>query len=122
MVNFQLEGALGEQIANGFAMNELFHTEDCGISLICRCCRGPVYAQRLTRAERVRVQRELWSREYRRAHHSSPIGHAKRYLEIVAAVFPYYLIASFIGVYLFKRTERHSQIKKTLETTKRRNE
>ena len=42
-------------------MNELFHTEDCGISLICRCCRGPVCEQRLSRADRMRVQRELWA-------------------------------------------------------------
>ena len=41
-------------------MNELFHTEDCGLSLICRCCRGPVCEQRLSRADRMRVQRELW--------------------------------------------------------------
>jgi len=42
-------------------MKELFHTEDCGISLICRCCRAPVCEQRLSRADRMRVQRELWA-------------------------------------------------------------
>ena len=60
MVNLQLEDA---REAN---MKELFHTEDCGLSLICRCCRGPVSEQRLTRADRLRVQRELWAQKDRR--------------------------------------------------------
>jgi hypothetical protein len=42
-------------------MNESFHTEDCGISLICRCCRAAVCEQRLSRADRMRSQRELWA-------------------------------------------------------------
>lgn len=45
-------------------MRELFHTEDCGISLICRCCRGPVCAQQLTKADRLRVERDLWAPDH----------------------------------------------------------
>jgi hypothetical protein len=41
-------------------MNEQFHTEDCGISLICRCCRGPVCKRYLSRTDRLRCQRDLW--------------------------------------------------------------
>jgi hypothetical protein len=60
MVNLQLEDAWE---AN---MKELFHTEDCGLSLICRCCRGPVCEQRLTKADRLRVHHELWAQKDRR--------------------------------------------------------
>ena len=42
-------------------MNELFHTEDCGISLICRCCRAAVCERNLSRADRMRIHRGLWS-------------------------------------------------------------
>jgi hypothetical protein len=41
-------------------MHEQFHTEDCGISLICRCCRGPVCERYLSRTDRLRRQRDLW--------------------------------------------------------------
>ena len=41
-------------------MHELFHTEDCGLSLICRCCRAPICERRLARSDRLRVQRDLW--------------------------------------------------------------
>jgi len=41
-------------------MNEMFHTEDCGVSLICRCCRGPACERRQTRSERMSVPRDLW--------------------------------------------------------------
>jgi hypothetical protein len=37
-------------------MNHLFHTEDCGVSLLCRCCRSPVCKQRLSKADRMRLQ------------------------------------------------------------------
>ncbi len=62
-------------------MNHLFHTEDCGLSLICRCCRGPVCEQRLTRADRMRVQRELWAQEEWRQRYGASTGRAKRYLK-----------------------------------------
>lgn len=45
-------------------MKHSFHTEDCGVSLICRCCRGPICEQRLSKADRMRIQRE-WA-EYPR--------------------------------------------------------
>ena len=41
-------------------MNEIFHTEDCAISLICRCCRAPVCKQRLAKADRMQMHRWLW--------------------------------------------------------------
>ncbi len=75
MIIFQLEDALETN------MKELFHTEDCGLSLICRCCRGPVCEQRLTRADRMSVQRELWAQEARQRRHRSPQKHAERYLK-----------------------------------------
>ena len=61
-------------------MKELFHTEDCGLSLICRCCRGPVCERRLTKAHRMRVERGLWSHEYRNRRLGSPKRHGKRLL------------------------------------------
>ena len=61
-------------------MNELFHTEDCGLSLICRCRRGPVCEQRFTRADRMRVQRDLWAQEERRHRYGASTRHAKRHL------------------------------------------
>ena len=39
-------------------MSHLFHTEDCGVSLLCRCCRSPVCKQRLSKADRMRIQRD----------------------------------------------------------------
>ena len=39
-------------------MKHFFHTEDCDVSLICRCCRGPVCEQRLSKADRMRVERD----------------------------------------------------------------
>jgi hypothetical protein len=62
-------------------MTEFFHTEDCGLSLICRCCRGPVCEQRLTRADRMRVQRELWAQEDRRQRYDFRTKLAKRHVE-----------------------------------------
>lgn len=41
-------------------MNEIFHTEDCGVSLICRCCRARVCERNLSRADRMRMRRDLW--------------------------------------------------------------
>ncbi len=41
-------------------MNEIFHSEDCGLSLICRCCRAEVCDQRLTRSQRITRRGELW--------------------------------------------------------------
>jgi len=41
-------------------MHELFHTEDCGLSLICRCCRGPICERHLARSDRLRIERGLW--------------------------------------------------------------
>src|SRR5581483_1471028 len=41
-------------------MRQLFHTEDCALSLLCRCCRAPVCERRLARADRLRMQRDLW--------------------------------------------------------------
>ena len=61
-------------------MNELFHTEDCGLSLICRCCRGPVCEGRLTRADRRKRKRDLWALEYRHCRPIFPFEHAKRCL------------------------------------------
>lgn len=63
-------------------MNELFHTEDCGLSLICRCCRTPVCERNLSRADRMRIHRELWphvstKNQVRRA------GSAQQYLRKV---------------------------------------
>lgn len=60
-------------------MNEIFHTEDCGISLLCRCCRAPVCEQRLSKADRLRVRRELWAPEDWRGRNVSLTGHDKRY-------------------------------------------
>src|SRR5687767_5986008 len=58
MVNFQAQDGESTTTRMGIAMNEIFHTEDCGLSLICRCCRGPVCAQRLSKADRLRVQKD----------------------------------------------------------------
>ena len=74
MVNLQLEDAWETN------MTEFFHTEDCGLSLICRCCRGPVREQRLTKADRMRAERELWAQEDRRHRYGSATRHAKRSL------------------------------------------
>ncbi len=41
-------------------MREIFHTEDCGLSLLCRCCRGEVCEQRLANSDRMRAHKELW--------------------------------------------------------------
>lgn len=59
-------------------MKKLFHTEDCGLSLICRCCRRPVCERNLAKADRMRIQRELWSHEDRSLHYGSPPSRAKR--------------------------------------------
>jgi hypothetical protein len=48
--------------------HELFHTEDCGLSLLCRCCRGPVCAQRLSKADRMAVNGGLWRYTCRARH------------------------------------------------------
>lgn len=47
-------------------MHELFHTEDCGVSLLCRCCRAPVCERHLSRADRMQFRRELWPSEFAR--------------------------------------------------------
>jgi IS5 family transposase len=47
-------------------MHKMFHTEDCGLSLICRCCRGPICERRLTRADRLRGQHNLWAQGKKR--------------------------------------------------------
>jgi hypothetical protein len=44
-------------------MNEQFHTQDCGISLICRCCRGRICYRHLSRADQMSIRRELWPSE-----------------------------------------------------------
>jgi len=41
-------------------MHEIFHSEDCGLSLICRCCRADVCDQRLTRSQRMTRRGDLW--------------------------------------------------------------
>ncbi len=61
-------------------MNELFHTEDCALSLICRCCRSPVCEQYLTRADRMKVQRDLWPHHRPQQIRSVPKHRAERYL------------------------------------------
>ncbi len=61
-------------------MNELFHTEDCGLSLICRCCRGPVCEARPTRTDRTKRQHDLWAFESRHCRPGFPLRHAKQYL------------------------------------------
>jgi hypothetical protein len=80
MVNLQLEDAREKKSQFGFIMTEAFHTEDCGLSLICRCCRGPVCEQRLTKADRMRMQRELWAHEDRRHRYGSSTRHIKPYM------------------------------------------
>jgi hypothetical protein len=42
-------------------MRHLFHTDDCGISLICRCCRGPTCERRLDLTDIRSLERDLWS-------------------------------------------------------------
>jgi hypothetical protein len=61
-------------------MNELFHTEDCALSLICRCCRSPVCERYLTRADRMKVQRDLWPHHGPQRIRSDPKLRAERYL------------------------------------------
>jgi len=41
-------------------MHEIFHSEDCGVSLICRCCRAEICDQRLTRSQRIARRGDLW--------------------------------------------------------------
>lgn len=41
-------------------MKEIFHTEDCALSLICRCCRGPVCDHRLAKSDRMARACNLW--------------------------------------------------------------
>jgi hypothetical protein len=67
-------------------MDELFHTEDCGISLICRCCRAQVCEQRLSRADRMRVRRELWS-DYSQTRQSFPMKSWRRRSKNVLGYF-----------------------------------
>jgi hypothetical protein len=58
-------------------MNESFHTEDCALSLICRCCRDPVCKRTLTKADRLRTRRELWAQDVRLHHHGSSTNRGK---------------------------------------------
>jgi hypothetical protein len=73
-------------------MHELFHTEDCGLSLICRCCRGPICERRLTRADRLRVQRDLWPSAMKQ-----PGGHnpQKRVTRAVGGIFSFAIFRWF---------------------------
>ena len=67
-------------------MHELFHTEDCGLSLICRCCRGPICERRLTRSDRLRVQRDLWP-NYGWRNPASRIRRARSYFDFICKLF-----------------------------------
>jgi hypothetical protein len=42
------------------------------MSLICRCCRAPVCEQNLTKADRMRVRRELWRNDSRTRQNIAP--------------------------------------------------
>jgi hypothetical protein len=66
-------------------MKHIFHTEDCGISLICRCCRGLVCQQRLTRSDRLRVRRELWEDYSLERRGDEPQSRVKNLLRVCAA-------------------------------------
>jgi amino-acid racemase len=98
-------------------MHELFHTEDCGLSLICRCCRGSVCEQRLSRAERMRVQRELWM-NYSRTSEGFATKSWRRYLKNVAGCFARGMIKRIARWALTGPENREaSPTKKTVETT-----
>jgi hypothetical protein len=98
-------------------MNELFHTEDCGISLICRCCRGPVCEQRLTKADRLRVQRDLWE-GYSQTRQSFAIKISRRHLKNVFGCFAPEIIKRLAGWVLHgQKNGEASPSKKTAETT-----
>jgi hypothetical protein len=58
-------------------MHEMFHTEDCGLSLICRCCRGPTGERCLARADRLYVQRDLWPSAMKQRGESDPKKRAR---------------------------------------------
>jgi len=55
-------------------MHELFHTEDCGLSLLCRCCRAPVCERHLSRADRMQFRGELWPNEFARGFRTGNAG------------------------------------------------
>jgi len=59
-------------------MHELFHTEDCGLSLICRCCRAPICERRLARSDRLYVERDLWPNAIKQTGGSNPKKRATR--------------------------------------------
>jgi hypothetical protein len=61
-------------------MHESFHTEDCGLSLMCRCCRAPVCERTLAKADRLRIRRELWTRDVQRHPHGASAGHVKAFV------------------------------------------
>jgi hypothetical protein len=73
-------------------MHELFHTEDCGLSLICRCCRGPICERRLTRSDRLRVQRDLWASAMKHRGGSDP---KKRATRAFSAIFSFSIFRWF---------------------------
>ena len=73
-------------------MHELFHTEDCGLSLICRCCRGPVCERRLTRADRLRMQRDLWPSTMKQRDETDP---QKRVIRAVGGIFSFAIFRWF---------------------------
>jgi nitroimidazol reductase NimA-like FMN-containing flavoprotein (pyridoxamine 5'-phosphate oxidase superfamily) len=58
-------------------MSELFHTEDCGLSLVCRCRHDLIYEAHPTCAERAKRQRQLRSFEHPHCRPSIRFGHAK---------------------------------------------
>lgn len=61
-------------------MHELFHTEDCALSLLCRCCRGPTCERRLARSDRLRMQRDLWPGTIKQRSGTDPKRRATRAL------------------------------------------
>ena len=71
-------------------MHELFHTEECALSLICRCCRGPTCERRLARSDCLRVQQDLWPvRSWHQpvSHTSNSEHRAKSYFAVFRELF-----------------------------------
>jgi hypothetical protein len=60
---------------------ELFHTEDCGLSLLCRCCRGSICEQRLSKSDRLKVELNFWTYAYGAHPHDRSMANSKRQLK-----------------------------------------
>jgi hypothetical protein len=68
-------------------MHESFHTEDCGLSLICRCCRARVCERTLAKGDRLRIRRELWAHGAPRHRHGASAGHVKSFVRMFVRGF-----------------------------------